>query len=471
MERMRRRAACRISIAIPRASISESRNTEKNRFGMCGLFSVAPRAFRYFARSRSISSILPGLYPSVTSISDSYLASGHCLLCNARASRRPYTGFSPQMMWRSSSVRRSAARSPISKACDTQRLRHRLCEGVADRRTHGVADLSNDLVCGALEAPVFRKALKHGAVLHGQTEVSVLGGKPRCVAATPLHSVRPDMQPLPYRLAGPAVQDAGGFSRPREAGTKRRREAVETDVRQPQRRAGAEGSVSGRKQIVAPAVRRRRDAKGAGGFPGPEANEEDSLAHLGNAEIRCQEPELDDVVSGRQRLENPVADVAVELRVQQAGDVLGHESARPELQYCGRERGPHVAAVFAALSFSSGGERLAGRAAVHDVHTAFERGPVNLADISRQSAEHAPLGTASPQRRAADVQDVEAGDMLESGALEGQIEPAPAGEQRQRTQAMRLLLRHQARGVEVRNIDVPRVRYELPTACRLLALP
>ena len=87
MERMRRLAACRSSIAASRAFISESRNSAKNRFGICGLFSVAPRAFKYFARSRSIFNILPGLYPPLTSISDSYLAFDYCRLCNARASR------------------------------------------------------------------------------------------------------------------------------------------------------------------------------------------------------------------------------------------------------------------------------------------------------------------------------------------------------------------------------------------------
>ena len=62
MERMRCLADCRSSIAASRTSISKSRNLEKHRLGMCGLSSVAPRAFKYFARSRRISGSLPGLH-------------------------------------------------------------------------------------------------------------------------------------------------------------------------------------------------------------------------------------------------------------------------------------------------------------------------------------------------------------------------------------------------------------------------
>lgn len=160
----------------------------------------------------------------------------------------------------------------------------------------------------------------------------------------------------------------------------------------PDRMVGAQQSkpMSGRpRAALAPVVRSRRSNRsaatrcvGAGTRKWPAAarhrnpTKKHSLSDLGHAEVRSEDAERAHLVVAGQRLENHVADVLAESRIQETRDVFRQECRGFHLVYRVDEGRPHVPRVMAAVPLAGDGERLAGRPPVNDIHLASEARPV-----------------------------------------------------------------------------------------------
>lgn len=103
---------------------------------------------------------------------------------------------------------------------------------------------------------------------------------------------------------------------------------------------------------------------------------------------------------------------------------------------------------------------------MHNVDLTHQGLPVHARDVPLHARADFPSGTTSPQRGATNIEHVEAGNVVESSALETKIEAATAGEQGQRSQPLGLDSRHQCLWRQSGRVDDDRLAGQQTAVCR-----